>query len=260
MIKVHLGASGIGHARHHRTIAVMPVEPPPSRWRIPTPRRTDTQGLVGLGADLEPGTVLAAYRTGSFPMPVEGALAWFSPDPRTVIPLVSPPATRERGADDVAPHLRRSLRRARRRFEIRVDSAFDDVLAGCADPRRPGGWITPAMGAAYRRLHQLGWVHTVEAWTSGGQLAGGLFGVAVGGLFAAESMFHAVTDGSKAALAGLLELLESEDDAADRVLDVQWTSAHLATLGAVEIPRAHYLRRLGRAVTLAPPAAFVPRM
>lgn len=237
----------------------MPVEPPPSRWRIPTPRRTDAQGLVGLGADLEPGTVLAAYRTGSFPMPVEGTLAWFSPDPRAVIPLGSPPATGERGTDDGTP-LSRSLRRARRRFEIRVDSAFDDVLAGCADPRRPGSWITPAMAGAYGRLSQLGWVHSVEAWTAGGQLAGGLFGVAVGGLFAAESMFHAVTDGSKAAVAGLLELLEAEDDAADRVLDVQWTSAHLATLGAVEIPRAQYLRRLARAITLAPPAAFVPRM
>lgn len=201
--------------------------------------------------------MLAGYRTGSFPMPVDGVLAWFSPDPRAVIPLVSSQKQPSARADPVGhPGRSRSLRRARRQFEIRIDTAFDDVLAGCADPRRPGGWITPEMRQAYGRLHRLGWAHSVEAWTAEGQLAGGLFGVAVGGLFAAESMFHIVTDGSKAAVVGLLELLGAEDDAADRLLDVQWTSPHLATLGAVEVPRAEYLRMVARAVALPPPAAF----
>jgi len=224
----------------------MLVEPPPSRWLIPSPRRTDAEGLVGIGADLEPGTLLAAYRVGAFPMPVDGLLAWFSPDPRTVIPLARP--TGGTGS--------RTLRRARRKFDIRVDTAFERVVAACGDPRRPGGWITPEMTEAYAALHRLGWAHSVESWTPDEQLGGGLFGVAVGGLFAAESMFHVVTDGSKAAVVGLIEILEDEPDAARRVLDVQWSSAHLATLGAIEVRRADYLRSVEQATALPQPAAF----
>jgi leucyl/phenylalanyl-tRNA--protein transferase len=221
----------------------MAVEPAPSKWRIPTPRRTGAEGLIGVGADLEAGTVLAAYRTGAFPMPVDGLLAWFSPDPRAVIPLPGTACSR-------------TLRRARRRFDIRVDTAFDAVVAGCADPRRPGRWITPAMVAAYRLLYDLGWAHSVEAWTEEGRLGGGLFGVAVGGLFAAESMFHVVTDASKAAVVGLIEALGAENDSAHRVLDVQWSSDHLTTLGAVEISRTAYLSALPRALALSAPVAF----
>lgn len=230
----------------------MPVEPPPSRWLIASPARTDAEGLVGVGADLEPGTVLAAYRAGVFPMPVDGVLAWFSPDPRAVLPL----SRAEWSGTAGQPALSRTLRRARRRFEIRVDTAFSDVVAGCADPRRRGGWITPPMQRAYDRLHRLGWVHSVEAWTPDGRLAGGLFGVAVGGLFAAESMFSALTDGSKAAVVGLVELLSAEDHAADRVIDVQWSSAHLRTLGVVEVPRAAYLESVRRAIELPQPRAL----
>lgn len=221
----------------------MAVEPVASRWRIPTPRRTDAEGLIGIGADLEPGTVLAAYRSGAFPMPVDGVLAWFSPDPRAVLPL--PAAARSR-----------TLRRARRRFEIRVDTAFDDVVAGCADPRRSGRWITPAMTAMYRSLHDLGWAHSVEAWTDDGRLGGGLFGVCVGGLFAAESMFHSVSDASKAAVVELVDLLRAGGDADRRVLDVQWSSPHLQRLGVVEVRRAVYLDSLGRALELSEPAAL----
>lgn len=224
----------------------MAVEPVTTRWRIPTPRHTDVHGVIGVGADLEPGTVLAAYRSGAFPMPVEGTLAWFSPDPRAVLPL--PGAGR-----------RRTLRRARRRFDIRVDTAFDDVVAGCADPRRPGAWISPAMVSAYRALYDLGWAHSVEAWTDEGRLAGGVFGVCVGGLFAAESMFHLVSDASKAAVVGLVEVLGADGDAARRLLDVQWCSDHLRSLGVVEIPRAQYLRALRRALTLPEPRAFTTR-
>lgn len=221
----------------------MAVEPAPSQWRVPTPRRTDAEGLIGIGADLAPGTVLAAYRAGAFPMPVDGLLAWFSPDPRAVLPL--------RGAARS-----RTLRRARRRFDIRVDTAFDDVIAGCADPNRPGRWITPAMVGAYRSLYDLGWAHSVEAWTEEGCLGGGLFGVAVGGLFAAESMFHVTTDASKAAVVALVEILAAESDGGLRVLDVQWSSPHLKTLGAVEISRTEYLRALRRALVLPGPSAF----
>jgi len=218
----------------------MTVEPPPSTWAFPPVATADPDGLLGLGADLEPGTLLAAYRAGIFPMPITGVpeLAWFSPDPRGVISLVE-------------FHAGRSLRRSMRRFTLTADAAFEDVVAGCADPRRPGGWITPAVRAAYLRLHELGWAHSVEAWDADGTLAGGLYGVEVGGLFAAESMFHVRTDASKVALAGLVERLREAGGA--RVLDVQWTTNHLRTLGARDVPRADYLAWLPAALD-APPA------
>ena len=227
----------------------MPVEPPPSAWAFPPAADADEDGLVGVGADLEPGTILAAYRRGLFPMPLgqRGPVGWWSPDPRAVIPLGG-------------LHVSRSLRRSRRRFEIRVDTAFDAVIDGCADPRRPHGWISPPMRAAYRRLHRLGWAHSVEAWAvagDGDELAGGLYGIAIGGLFAGESMFHRRTDASKVALAGLVDLLRSAG-AAGRVLDVQWQTPHLASLGAVEVARDDYLGMVADAVELPPPPAFAP--
>lgn len=232
-----------------------PVEPPPTRWVLPPAERADRDGLVGVGADLEPGTLLAAYRAGLFPMPVGGVfgrdapLAWWSPDPRGVLPL-----------DGL--HLSRSLRRSRRRFEIRVDSAFDDVVARCADPDRPGAWITGRVAAAYGRLHRLGWAHSVEAWTRSGRLAGGLYGVAIGGLFAGESMFHAPQpwgrDASKVALVELVDLMTS-DGVVGRLLDVQWATPHLRSLGVVAVPRAEYVRLLRAALALPAPAALVER-
>jgi len=211
----------------------MPIEPPPCRWQLPAPDRADALGVVGLGADLEPGTLLAAYRSGLFPMPVElgPALAWWSPDPRGVIPL-----------DRLV--VSRSLRRSCRRFELRVDTAFVEVVDACADPSRHGAWITPAVAAAYARLHELGWAHSVETWADG-RLVGGLYGVAVGGLFAGESMFHRATDASKVALVGLVERLRA---GGGRLLDVQWSTSHLARLGAVEVPRHSYLAALAAAV------------
>ena len=212
----------------------MPVEPPPTRWTFPPARQADEVGVVGIGADLEPGTLLAAYRRGLFPMPVSGSaqLAWWSPDPRGVIPLDGLRVTR-------------SLRRSCQRYEIRVDTAFDEVILACADPTRDGGWITPAVVDAYTRLHELGWVHSVEAWDEEGRLAGGLYGVAVGGLFAGESMFHRGRDASKVALVGLVEHLR---DAGGSLLDVQWTTPHLSSLGAVDIRRKRYLQLLAAAV------------
>jgi leucyl/phenylalanyl-tRNA--protein transferase len=148
----------------------------------------------------------------------------------------------------------RSLRRSVRRFEIRVDAAVAEVIDGCADPRRPAGWIDPAIRAAYLELHDLGWVHSVEAWCDG-RLAGGLYGVSIGGLFAGESMFHRETDASKVALVGLVELLREAPDEPGLV-DVQWQTPHLASLGVVQVSRREYLGLLAEAVEADLPRAF----
>jgi leucyl/phenylalanyl-tRNA---protein transferase len=217
----------------------MPIEPDPCVWAFPPASSAGPDEVVALGADLAPGTLLAAYRAGLFPMPVPEApaMVWWSPDPRGVIPLD-------------AFHLSRSLRRTRKRYEITVDRAFGPVVEGCADPTRPGAWITPDVRAAYTVLHALGWAHSVEAWAADGTLAGGLYGVEIGGLVAAESKFHVGTDASKAAVAGLVERLRERGG--PRLLDVQWTTGHLRTLGAVDVPRREYLRRLAAALPLPP--------
>jgi len=218
----------------------VPTEPPPTPWDFPVPP-DDADDVIALGADLQPGTVLAAYRRGLFPMHLGRDLAWWSPEQRGLLPV--------RGMR--AP---RSLRQSAKHFEIRVDTAFDAVIDGCADPDRDGAWITEEIKDSYRDLHHLGWVHTVEAWRDG-ELAGGLYGVAIGGLFAGESMFSRVRDASKVALLGLTRLLD--DEYADRrVIDTQWRTDHLASLGVVEVPRATYLRGLGEALELPLPAAF----
>jgi len=220
-------------------IVAMPVEPPPSVWQLPDPLAADGD-LVGVGADLEPGTVLGAYRRGMFPMPVEGRLAWWSPEPRAILPL-----------DGL--RVSRSLRRSCSTFDVQIDTAFDEVITACADTRRRGAWIRPEVRAAYVRLHELGWAHSVEAWTPEGVLAGGLYGLAIGGFFAGESMFHRRTDASKAALVGLVRELA---DGGSALLDVQWCTDHLASLGVIEIPRADYLGRLAEAIALPLPMAF----
>ncbi|HSK28022.1 MAG TPA: leucyl/phenylalanyl-tRNA--protein transferase, partial [Jiangellales bacterium] len=231
-----------------RTLPGVPVEPPPTRWALPDPAAVAPgEDLAGVGADLEPGTLLAAYRSGLFPMPVgRRVLGWWSPDPRGVLPLDGLRVTR-------------SLRRSVQRFRVEIDTAFGDVVAGCADPRRPGGWIDRDVAAAYGRLHRLGWAHSVEAYAPDGRLAGGLYGVAVGGLFAGESMFRVAEpwarDASKVALVRLVEMLR--DAGPDgRLLDVQWRTDHLASLGAVAVPRPEYLRRLRAALPLPVPAPF----
>ncbi|HEX3424948.1 MAG TPA: leucyl/phenylalanyl-tRNA--protein transferase [Acidimicrobiales bacterium] len=217
-----------------------PREPPPTRWSFPEGVEEITRAagdgeVIGVGADLEPGTILAAYRRGLFPMPVRrGVIAWWSPVERGVLPL-----------DGL--RVSRSLRKAGARFEIRVDTAVEEVIEACADRRRPGAWITKEMKRAYLRLYHLGWVHTVEAWSADGLLAGGLYGVAVGGLFAGESMFHRQTDASKVALVALVERLRTGGAS---LLDVQWVTPHLASLGVVGIPRAEYHRRLSAALQI----------
>jgi leucyl/phenylalanyl-tRNA--protein transferase len=225
-----------------RQYGVVPILPPPCPWHFPTPPE-DAGDLITFGADLAPGTLLRAYVTGLFPMPTERTdiMGWWSPDPRGVLPLSGLKVSR-------------SLRQSVRKFELRVDTAFVDVVAGCADPGRDGSWITDEVAAAYSELHELGWAHSVETWRDG-ELVGGLYGVAIGGLFAGESMFSRVRDASKVALVRLVELM-SDEYADERLLDTQWTTDHLATLGVVDIPRSSYLQRLRRAVELPLPRGF----
>jgi leucyl/phenylalanyl-tRNA--protein transferase len=215
----------------HPTVAPAPL--PPARFRFPHPGTANPEGLLAHGGDLEPSTLIAAYRAGIFPWPLDGrTLLWWSPDPRAVL---SPEALR------VSRRLARTLRQGR--FRLTVNAAFEAVVAGCAD--RPETWITPALRDAYVVLHRLGWAHSVEAWTADGALAGGLYGVAVGGLFAAESMFHRVADAGTVALAALVQRVHAVGMA---LIDVQLSSPHLAHLGVVEMPRARYLTALARAV------------
>ena len=214
-----------------------PLEPPATPWSLDATRAEPGDDLVAAGADLEPGTLFAAYRLGLFTLGLgahgTGAVGWWSPDPRGVIPT---------GALKV----RRSLRKAVDRFDVRVDTAFDEVVARCADPSREGRWITEDVARAYSRLHALGWAHSVEAWQDG-ELVGGLYGVSIGGLFAGESMFHSVRDASKVALVGLVERFHADGDPR-RIVDVQWATEHLMRLGAQEWPRETYLERLAVAL------------
>ena len=204
----------------------------------------EPDGPVVLGGDLEPGTLLSAYRAGLFPMPIgRRRLGWWSPDPRAIIPVGSEAASTDRGL-----HVSRSLRRSLGRFTATVDREFEAVMRACGDPARPHGWINEQFIEAYTRLHRLGWAHSVEVWEDD-ELVGGVYGLSLGAMFAGESMFHRSTDASKAALVHLTSLFADVEHA---LFDVQWLTPHLASLGAVEIPRSDYLRRLaaatGRAV------------
>jgi leucyl/phenylalanyl-tRNA--protein transferase len=207
-----------------------------SRWSFPPADRWPDEDLIAVGADLEPATLINAYRSGLFPMVVDrqDLIGWWSPDPRGILPLDGLRVTR-------------SLRQSARRYTVHVDACFEDVIRACANPRRPHAWITPAFIDAYVRLHQLGWAHSVEVFDASGELAGGLYGVRVGGLFAGESMFHSQRDASKVALLALVELMR---DSGMQLLDVQWRTDHLASLGVVEISRREYLARLRAAVQL----------
>lgn len=225
---------------------------------FPPADSADDRGRVVIGGDLSVSTVLAAYRSGLFPMRQgDGRLAWWSPDPRAVLT----PANL---------HVSHSLERAMRRFEIRVDTALETVIESCAQ-RDPGEyhWITDEVRTAFVALHRLGWAHSVEAWSrppagEAPQLVGGLYGVAIGRFFGGESMFHRQRDASKVALVALVGIMAGEAEgeagaAAGVLIDSQWLTPHLASLGAVEISRSDYLARLSHALALPLPAAFARR-
>lgn len=205
------------------------------------------QELLTIGADLAAGTVLAAYRNGLFPMPVEvpgrftdsgapeEALGWWSPNPRGVL--------RPGGF-----HRSRSLKRAVNRYSVSIDDDFAGVVAGCADPGRDGGWIDAEFIEMYGQLHELGFAHSIEVWSpsveadsEGRRLVGGLFGIEIGGLFCAESKFHRERDASKVALAHLCDRFDQAGDQGARLIDVQWATPHLESLGVRAIDRDDYL-------------------
>lgn len=162
----------------------------------------------------------------------EPLLGWWSPDPRGILPL-----------DQL--RVARSLRQSAKRFDVRIDTDFEAVIRACADPKRPKGWITEEFIQAYLRLHALGWAHSMEVFDRNGDLVGGLYGVRINGLFAGESMFHRQRDASKVALLALVEAMHATKM---RLLDIQWLTEHLATLGAIEISRRDYLERLEQAI------------
>lgn len=200
------------------------------------PLLADDLGLVGVGADLKPSRLLEAYAHGIFPWYDEdGPILWWSPNPRAIFELD-------------AVHVSRRLRRTMRSglFTVTVDQAFGAVIRGCGEGREEGTWITPEMIEAYEHLHRLGPAHSVEVWHEG-ELVGGLYGVALGGLFAGESMFTRVRDASKVALVSLVDRLRLRGFT---LFDIQFVTPHTTRLGAIEIPRAEYLRRLQAALRL----------
>jgi len=201
---------------------------------FPDPAEADAEGLVAVGGDLTPERLLAAYRHGIFPWSVN-PVTWWSPDPRGVIDL-----------DRF--HISQSLAKVIRNgaFELTIDQAFREVMTACAapDPKRRGTWISPEFIEAYNRLHQLGHAHSVECWRDG-KLAGGIYGVMVGGLFAGESMFHRVDNASKVALCHLAGHLRQRNFV---VFDIQMVTPATRPFGAHEISRREYLSRLALAV------------
>jgi leucyl/phenylalanyl-tRNA--protein transferase len=206
---------------------------------FPPAERADAEGLIGFGGELSPEWLVDAYTHGIFPWPmadIDDPVPWWSPDPRAILPL-----------DGF--HVPRRLARVVRgeRFLVTRDQAFEQVIAGCATGvgRRGETWITPRMVRAYTRLHHEGIAHSVEAWHEG-RLAGGLYGVAIAGLFAAESMFYDIDDASKVALVHLVEHLRQRGYG---LLDIQQLTPNTARFGAIEIPRTDYLRRLAEAIS-----------
>jgi leucyl/phenylalanyl-tRNA--protein transferase len=207
----------------------------PSRWSFPPPAQWPHDDVVAMGGDLAPATLIAAYRSGIFPMSLESladVVVWWSPNPRGILPL-----------DKL--RVARSLRQSAKRFDVRIDTCFADVIRACSDPSRESGWITEEFVAAYTTLHRLGWAHSVEVFDRDGRLAGGLYGVRLNGLFAGESMFYLQRDASKVALMALVELMRKTGMT---LLDVQWQTKHLESLGAIEVGRERYLTLLAEAL------------
>ena len=211
-----------------------PVEPPAARVELPDARRANREGIVALSRTMTPGLVLQAYRKGIFPWPImQGVVPWASPDPRAIFPL-----------EPAGPWPRHVQRARKARCSVTFDRSFREVMTACGEARSEGTWITPDVLATYSELHALGWAHSAEVWAEG-ELVGGLYGLAVGSLFAGESMFHLRTGASKVAFAAVVERLRERGFT---LFDVQVMSPHLATLGCVEISRSQYLRLVESAI------------
>lgn len=221
------------------------------------PELAEPDGFVGVGGDLSPRTLLRAYAEGVFPWFNEGdPILWWSPDPRGVFELhadtsTHPDATPGYGGLHVSKRLARTIRSGK--FRVTFNQCFPTVMRSCGDCRPEGTWVTTDMLKAYTDLHNLGHAHSVETWTKSEanpdewELAGGTYGVTIGGLFAAESMFYRVTDASKVALAALVQRLRERGFA---LLDVQMKTEHTGRMGVSEVPRKEYLKRLRRAIAV----------
>ena len=212
------------------------MQPPTEcRWQFLPQAEWPDDEVVAIGADLEPDTVLFAYAHGMFPMYVDKKsrmLGWWSPLERGVIPLDGFRITR-------------SLRSSAQQFVCTINVAFTRVMQECATARTDGNWINQEFIDAYTHLHQLGHAHSVEVWNNKGELVGGLYGLRINGLFAGESMFHRETDASKVALMHLVDLMNLDGM---QLLDTQWNTDHLASLGCTSVTRADYLALLATAI------------
>ena len=203
--------------------------------------KSDWPKLVVDGSHWDQNVILAAYRSGLFPMPLDAkesplVISWWSPNPRGVI-------------DPNSIKISKSLRKSIKRFKYTVDRNFEKVIRLCGDENRPAGWITENVVQAYLNLHRNGYAHSIEVWNSENELVGGLYGIELGGLFAGESMFHLERDASKAALVHLGQLLAGEPK---RLIDCQWLTDHLHSLGAFEISRESYISGLNELLAVPP--------
>jgi leucyl/phenylalanyl-tRNA--protein transferase len=220
----------------------MPVFRLPNEIVFPSPELAEEDGLLAVGGDLSVERLLLAYSMGIFPWYSGGSpILWWSPDPRLVL---FPEELK------ISRSLRQTMKKGT--FRVTFDAAFEEVMRGCAEsPRKDGQgtWITAEMIKAYRRLHEKGAAHSVESWAAG-RLAGGLYGVALGGVFFGESMFSRRSDASKVALVSLVEHLT---EFGFRIIDCQMTTAHLVSFGAREIPRAEFLKRMKDALKIRVP-------
>lgn len=205
-------------------------------FNFPNPSLADPDGLLAVGGDLEPETLLCAYKNGIFPwFDSDTPILWWCPDPRAIL---------EFNNLYVSKRLARTLRGDK--FQVTFNQDFDEVVKGCAYRPEEGTWITPEVAKAYGKFHQLGHAHSVEVWQNG-SLVGGLYGVAIGGLFAGESMFSTVSDASKIALVALVDRLKHKGF---QLFDLQIINDHTSMMGATEIPRDSYLARIKTAVKL----------
>ena len=219
----------------------MPTPLEASVWDFPTLEQMPQDDLVILGADLKPETVIDSYQHGIFPMHIEVAnkrqIGWWSPQQRGILPLNK-------------INISKSLQKSMKKFHVSFDQAFDQVIDGCGDDKRPQGWINKEIKIAYKKLFELGYVHSVEVWNKKDELVGGLYGVEVQGLFAGESMFHKETDASKTAMVYLVKKLK--DAGGKRLFDVQWQTSHLKSMGVIKIPRSKYLSLLPEVMKTKP--------
>ena len=219
----------------------MPTPLDASVWDFPAPEQMPKDDLVTLGADLKPETLIDSYKHGIFPMHIQienkREIGWWSPQKRGILPL---------NKINVSSSLKKSMKK----YFVTFDQDFDAVIEGCGDDKRPKGWINKDIKTAYKKLFDLGYVHSVEVWNKKDELVGGLYGVEVNGLFAGESMFHKQTDASKTAMVYLVNQLR--EAGGERIFDVQWQTPHLKSMGVVKISRAKYISLLPEVMNTAP--------